>query len=243
MEQPITPISQSNNVVTEEIIHYLVNTVEDLKKQIHETQTKKIIEELQLPSDILKDAGVLPEAPHRLRQGTSWRALLESEIKDAQSKCNTAADCARYLGISYVTYKKHCDVYGLFKTNQWGKGSKKRYWNPNKGKYPLNRILQGEFPEYPAYRLKDLLIRSEVKKPECEQCGYKDRRITDNKMPLILNFEDGNSKNHKSENLRILCYNCTFTCGRGYIRNNRVDFHFNDPDRLQGSKRKLENRF
>jgi len=167
---------------------------------------------------------------------------LEGEILEAQSKHDCAAACARYLGVNYTTYRKYAKMYGLFKINPWGKGSKKRYWDPNKGKYPLNRILQGEFPNYPTFRLKDLLIRSETMKPECQQCGFGEKRITDEKIPLILNFEDGNEKNHKLENMRLLCYNCTFICGRGYIRNNRVEVHFNDPDRMQGSPRKTKNR-
>jgi len=223
-------------------MHILVNSVEELKKEVHEIKTKKIIDELQLPEEILKNSGVIPPPPRRLKDGSGWRPLLESEILEAQSKNETASDCARYLGVCNGTYKKYATKYGIYKTNQYG-GSRPRYFDPQKGKYPLNRILQGEFPDYPVYRLKDRVIRGGMKKAECEQCGHSERRITDGKMPLILNFEDGNSKNHRIENLRVLCYNCTFTCGRGYIRNNKVDFHFNDPDRMQGSKKRVKNRF
>ena len=64
--------------------------------------------------------------------------------------------------------------------------------DPNKGRYPLSKILSGKCPNFPIHRLKDKLIRSGTKKTECEQCGYSERRITDGKIPLLLNFEDGN---------------------------------------------------
>lgn len=242
MEQ-IPPTPTNPNEDKDKLIAQLINTVEEVRKEFHELKTQKIVDELQLSEEVLKESGVLPKPPHRLKQGKSWRPLLESEILEAQSKFVHASDCARYLGLAYPTYKRYCVRYNLHKPHPWGPGSKKRYWDPNKGKYPLNRILNNECPNYEPYRLKDLLIRSGTKKPECEQCGYCERRLTDNKIALILNFDDGNSKNHKLENLRILCYNCTFTCGRGYIRNGKVDFHFNDPDRMQGAKRKIENRF
>jgi len=234
-----TPISQSNE---QKVLHALVSDILEMKKQIHDLTTKKVMDELQLPEDILNDSGILPQPPTRLKSKGSRRPLLESEILEAQQKNDCAAACARYLGVDYTTYKKYAIKYGIFKTNPWGKGSKKRYWDPNKGKYPLNKILNGEFPNYPAFRLKDLLIRSGTKKAECEQCGFSEKRITDEKMPLVLNFEDGDPKNHKLENIKLLCYNCTFICGRGYIRNNRVDVHFNDPDRMQGSPRKTTSR-
>ena len=33
---------------------------------------------------------------------------------------------------------------------------------------------------------------------------------TDNKVPLLLDYMDGNRRNHKYDNLRMLCYNCWF---------------------------------
>ena len=114
--------------------------------------------------------------------------------------------------------------------------------NPYKGKYPINKILNNQFPDFPIHRLKDKLVRSGIKKSECEQCGFSERRITDGKIPLLLNFEDGNRHNHQLENLKILCYNCTFVSGRGYIKRGTVHFNM-DPDILQGAKFPIKARF
>ena len=62
-------------------------------------------------------------------------------------------------------------------------------------------------------------------------------------MPILINFKDGNEKNHLLENIQVLCYNCMFLIGRGYIRKGRVEFNFLDPDRIQGASEKIEARF
>ena len=237
------PTVALNNEDKDRVIHTLVNKVIELEKKVTNIQNDKVIENLQLPNDVLESVGVIEKSPNRLKRGKGWRPLLEREILEAQSKCNNASECSRYLKVNYGTYKKWAKIYGLFKTNPWGKGSKKKYWAPDKGKYPLNQILDGKFPDYPIHRLKDLLIRSGVKKAECENCGFNERRITDNKLPLILNFEDNNEKNHLLDNTRLYCYNCTFLCGKGYIRRGKVEFNFNDPDRIQGATRKVVSRF
>lgn len=243
MEENQNPTTQLTNDDKDRVIHQLVGRISDLEKVVKNIQNDKVIESLQLPHDVLESAGVITQPPPRLKRGKGWRPLLESEINEALSHCNNATDCARYLGVDYKTYKKWATKYGLFKANPWGKGSKKKYWAPDKGKYPLNQILEGKFPNYPVHRLKDLLIRSGTKKAECENCGFSERRITDNKMPLILNFEDGNEKNHLLDNIKLYCYNCTFLCGKGYIRRGKVEFNFNDPDRIQGAVRKVVSRF
>ena len=41
---------------------------------------------------------------------------------------------------------------------------------------------------------------------KCNNCGFEEKRLTDGKVPLVLDFEDGDRKNHKHENLRMLCF-------------------------------------
>ena len=237
-----TPTTQSQTETESKVLETIVRELQEVKKKVADLENKTVLEELQLPEEDLKSIGIFSD-PRRLRKGRGARPLLESEIKEAQSHENNATACARYLGVGYNCYKKWAKTYGLFKTNPWGKGDKKRYWAPDKGKYPLNQILEGKFPEYPIYRLKDLLIRSQTKKAECENCGFEEHRITDKKMPLLISFKDGNEKNHLLENIEILCYNCMFLTGRGYIRRGKVEFNFLDPDRIQGSSRKIGVRF
>jgi len=184
--------------------------------------------------------------PKRENHGSKNKPLMQHEVQEALDKCTSARKAAKRLGVCYPTFKKYAKLYGVHRTPGWpimkksdlekGRGP----IDPQKGRYPLNDIIQGMYPEFPVHRLKDKLIRSGTKKPECEQCGYSERRITDGKLPLLLNFEDGNNKNHKLENMRLLCFNCTFTVGKGYISRGPKFF---DPDTMQGSKKILQQRF
>ena len=43
---------------------------------------------------------------------------------------------------------------------------------------------------------------------KCSVCGWSVRNIFTNKIPLEIEDIDGNYKNNKEENLRLLCPNC-----------------------------------
>lgn len=236
------PVTLDDKIsIYEKNIWELKNQIFQLKEVVKEIQLGHLSKELQLPEDVIEKTGIVKPVK-KTRSGRKSAPLLESEILDAQKRNSTAADGARYLGVSYPTLKKYSKLYGIWKTNAHYK-KEGSVVNPEKGRYPLSKIIQGEFPNYPVYRLKDKLIHGGLKKPECEQCGYKERRITDGKIPIILNFEDGNCKNHKLENIKLLCYNCTFCTGKGYIRKGKKYHAFDDPDRAQGSPNFIPSRF
>ena len=146
-----------------------------------------------------------------MKTGAGYRPLLKSEIEDAQSRARSAREASRILGVSYPTYKKYARMYGILENlkNPTGLGIP-RFHDNVATKYTLKRILAGEFPDYPAWKLRRRLIKYGYKQEQCEMCGFSERRITDNQMPLIMAFKDGNKKNLLYENLEILCYNCYF---------------------------------
>lgn len=208
------------------ILTVVSNEIQKLKKQIYSLETNTIIEGLDLSDEDILAIKVLKDVSKiRKRIGIN-REISESEIKDVQLYCINASECAKKLGVSYNCYRKWAKKYGIFKTKKWGRGDKKKHWREDSGKYPLNQILQGKFPNYPIYRLKDILMRSGTKPAECENCGFNEHRITDNKIPLLISFKDGNEKNHILENIEMLCYNCMFLIGRGYISKGNVGFNF-----------------
>ena len=45
---------------------------------------------------------------------------------------------------------------------------------------------------------------------KCSRCGYKDKKIIDNSVPLVLDFIDGDNEIQQLYNLRLLCPNCYF---------------------------------
>jgi len=133
------------------------------------------------------------------------------------TKSNMSA--ARYLGCSYPHYKQYAKLYKneegktLFEAhlNRQGRGISKHLYK-KKDLTPIHDILEGrvDVSNYNPKELKDRLIHEGLLAEECNSCGFNERRVVDYKVPLILNFIDGNKKNWKLENLELLCYNCYF---------------------------------
>ncbi len=144
-----------------------------------------------------------------MKRGWGSRPILEFEIRSAQAVSKSAGEAARKLNCSYNCYKKYAKLYGIFELllNKPGKGKRKIY-NPTGGKYPIQRIINGEFPNFPHDRIKDRLIQTGIKENKCEKCGFNESRFFDNKSPIVANFLDGNRTNHRLENIELLCYNC-----------------------------------
>ena len=135
----------------------------------------------------------------------------------SQTKSNRAA--CRYLNVSYIHYKKWAKLYesdthdNLFEQhkNQCGKGIPK--FLRGKGKEPaLIDIIEGrvDASSFSPDKIKYRLITEGHLLEECATCKFKERRVSDYKMPLLLNFKDNNKKNYRKENIELLCYNHYF---------------------------------
>jgi len=224
-----TPHLNSYGIVGDaRVIATLVKEVDLLKRKLHELETQKILDETQFPREVLEDNNLLPRSP-RHKRGLGYRPLLKREIEEAKKGTVNESVVARRLGVAFKTYKKYALLYGIYTPNQHVRG-KRALFDPNRGKYPLNEILEGKHPNVELWTVKDKLLRGGVKKLKCEVCGFEERRIGDNKMPLLLNCMDGDNTNFKLENLKLMCFNCTFLAGRGYIRRGKFQL---DPDWLQ----------
>jgi len=225
------------------LITQLLEQYADLANKVRKLESSN-----KLPSDLpdpmqmsksLESGSFFLPMPTKLKRGMGSIPLLESDILEAQEKSISATDAARKMGVNYQTFRKYAKMYGIFerKLNPRRIGVSRNNSNPNRGKYPLLEILAGKFPEYPIFRLKDKLIRSKVKPMSCEQCGFHEKRITDGKIPLLLVFEDGNSKNHKLENIKLFCYNCAFTSGKLWTKYKDRSKWLNNPDRILGASK------
>jgi len=137
------------------------------------------------------------------------------------TKSNRAA--AKYLGCSYQHYKPYAKLFRIDESdhnsptlfeahlNQSGKGIPK--FLPNKRKEPnvKNIIETGTgWESFTPEKIKSRLIAENYLKEECYHCGFCERRVTDYKIPLLLNFKDGNKCNYVLDNLQLLCYNDYF---------------------------------
>ena len=120
--------------------------------------------------------------------------------------CNnslTMAEACRKLNLHFNTFKRYAIKFGCYNTNQAGKGIKR--------KSPINKIktediLNGEYPDYQTFKLKNRLLQEGYKERKCECCGLTIWNGLP--IPLELHHIDGNRNNHKFENLQLLCLNC-----------------------------------
>jgi hypothetical protein len=148
------------------------------------------------------------------------KPLTKEQIVAAMGMTKSNRAASRWLNVSYIHYKKWAKLYKdettgktLFEVhlNQEGKGIKK--WIGNHGKTPpLQDLINGITPmtSFSPTKVKKRLFEEGYLQEECILCGFNERRITDYKIPLLLNFKDKNTKNYRLDNLQVLCYNHYF---------------------------------
>jgi hypothetical protein len=216
--QDVTIPNLHTAVGDDRLLAVMYKKLEELDKEVHELKTKKIIDETQMPPELLEQAGMLPPDPKKLRRGRGARPLLRTEIEEAIKHSKFCTDQARYLGVGVRTYKKYAEPLGLYHPQPHHKGAKKP-WGPEKGRHPLSKILLGDF--YGDTAITDWKVKRKMLKAgwpeECAVCGYNKRHLTTGHVPLLLDHIDGDRKNFKKENLRLLCWNDMIDCGRGYL--------------------------
>jgi len=150
---------------------------------------------------------------------TPKKILTKEDILRAMKMTRSNLAAARYLHVSYNHYKKYAKMYknddGVVlleaHKNQSGTGIPK-FALKGSSKIPLMDLLEGRVPieHFKAKEIKDRLIFEGMIEEKCAKCGFSERRIKDTKVPVILNFIDGNKKNWHLDNLEFLCYNCSF---------------------------------
>jgi hypothetical protein len=151
------------------------------------------------------------------------RDLSKQEIVGAMNKTKSVRAAARYLNCSYIHLKKWMKFYdatepgyaNLFEQhkNQSGKGIPKFLSNGKPRKdFALLDIIEGRLDpsSFNPDKIKWRLLQEGYMKEECYSCGFHEHRVLDYKMPLLLNFKDGNKQHYRLENLEMLCYKCFF---------------------------------
>lgn len=73
------------------------------------------------------------------------------------------------------------------------------------GTRPLEKILVHKKLEN-TWRLKNRLLREEIKEHHCEKCGNTE--WLGNPIPLELHHKDGDRTNNRLQNIELLCPNC-----------------------------------
>lgn len=146
------------------------------------------------------------------------KPLSKAQILAAMAKTKSNMSAARYLHVSYQHYKRWAKNYeatepgydSLFDQhkNQCGKGIPKFLRGPKKMP-AMVEIIEGRIAasSFDPNKLKYALIEQGHMVEECAVCGFKERRVLDYRIPLLLHFKDKNSNNYSLDNVQLLCYN------------------------------------
>jgi 5-methylcytosine-specific restriction endonuclease McrA len=128
--------------------------------------------------------------------------VTDEQFRNACSASKSMAAAAAKLNIHFNSFKKSAIALNCYRPNQAGKGLIKI--SP---KIPLDEIIiNGSHPLYQSFKLKRRLFAEGIKKNKCEVCGLTS--WLKKPINLELHHKDGNSKNHKLNNLVLLCPNC-----------------------------------
>jgi len=148
------------------------------------------------------------------------KPLTREMIVNAMAHTKSARSCANYLNVSYPHFKRWAQLYKDEKTgkslfevckNPSGKGIPK--FLKSRGNEPdLLDIIEGRKNGYSfsAEKIKRRLIQEGYLEEKCAYCNFRERRVLDYKMPLLLNFKNGIKTDWRLENLELLCYNHYF---------------------------------
>ena len=137
--------------------------------------------------------------------------LTKRRILEAQKSTKSAMAAARWLSVSYNTYKKWAKYYNIFDQhkNQSGVGIKKGWATY---KVPLDDIMSGKRKppqRYSGKVLKKRLVEDGYFHNECSNCGYNEVNLATGKVCLNIDFKDGDRK-EESDNILIInfdfCY-------------------------------------
>jgi hypothetical protein len=132
--------------------------------------------------------------------------IVDEDLIEAYNKEPHLGKLAAKFKVPIIQIWRKCKVLGL--TFGSGGGAK--------AKIPLEEILAGDHPYYQTLKLKKRLIRESVLENKCSCCSIE--KWQGKEISLQLDHINGDSSDHRKENLRLMCPNChsqTDTwCGR-----------------------------
>jgi hypothetical protein len=156
----------------------------------------------------------------------------EEDIRQAMANTRSNAEAARHLQVCIVTYQKYAKQYidSLTGKSLWAlhmntssRGIPKN-WSTGELKGDLDKMLTEKQLNNPKRlgMLKSLLMKDGRLGYCCATCNYSERRLTDMKLPLMISFKNGIRTDWTIDNLRWLCYNCSFILGLDYFSNRMI---------------------
>lgn len=161
----------------------------------------------------------------------SEKYFTKAQILEALDATASLKAAARFLGVSYIHFRKWAKLYKdpetgrtLFDThkNRAGKG----VYKGGKGvQFNILDVIEGRIDTayFTPHQIKQRMIDENLIEEKCNRCGFNEKRVIDNKCPLLFVFSDGNKKNYNLKNLTLLCYNCYFLYIGNIFSNSKID--------------------
>jgi len=138
----------------------------------------------------------------------SKRKYTDSEFREAVRGSNTRAEVMRKLGLSvscgnYRTVNRLVGELGLDISHFTGKA---HGTSIPRNKKALSEVMVANSSYNPGH-LKARLIKNGMMENRCSICGLGSI-WNGNKLNMVLDHINGDHRDHRRENLRLLCPNC-----------------------------------
>jgi len=131
------------------------------------------------------------------------RNIDESYFVKVCQEAQSMASAASTLKMHFNTFKRIAVRLNCYRTNQSGKGIKRK----STCGFSTMDILNGKHPQYQTNKLKKRLIKEGIIENKCEKCN-RPPIWNDTDLVLELNHKNGDSTDHRLDNLELLCPNC-----------------------------------
>jgi HNH endonuclease len=139
------------------------------------------------------------------------RSWTDEQLKTAIAKSQSYRSVLIELGLipaggNYVQVKIRAQELGYSTDHFTGKLWNKGRTYHTKVRPDLETLLIEDIA-IQSYKLKQRLYESGLKQAKCEICGWAEQS-PDGRIPVELDHINGNNRDNRIENLRILCPNC-----------------------------------